>query len=460
MIVSGHLNINRLSWLVLVLVVLLLSLVLANLITSESLPLLITASLFACGVYLYSLHVELFIVLVLIINQECFNLLPTPPVYWVYQDVLFALLPICWMTTGPGKKQGVAGAGRKYSDMIVASLMGLTLLGIVTSSLAGQPVFMGLKAAKGYYLLLFYFVLSRSSVDFAKLTKFIVGTGVALCVANNVQYLYWGEIDLFHTTATERLGNLRFLSGDFFTILAPLIAFGEYVTSRKKGYLLASLYMISTVVIQGQTRAVIFGLFGSCLVLLFISSNTLADKLKIVGGAFLAIVLSSILWQGLNLWEGLWDLTTKELSSDRGNVAIRLRGYEYYFAEVLKSPIWGGGIWSGQVAGSNPENMKQFGIDLTDLGIMQVFFHFGSLGITWLVASVVISFVRLSAILRKGVRAMDYGIVAYFVFGSLTLVTLNCFVDNRTIIYLVLALVVIAHHDQLEVEEIESEAHH
>jgi hypothetical protein len=366
------------------------------------------------------------------------------------------------MATVLEKRQAIAGgAGRRYCDLIVASLMGLTLLGIVNSSLAGQSVFMGVKAARGYYLLLFYFVLSRSSIDFVKLTKFIVFAGLTLCLANNVQYIYWGEINLFHDSVwSERLGNLRFLNGDFFTIFAPLIALGEYVTNRKKGYLLASLYMISTVAIQGQTRAVIFGLIGSSLVLLFASSNSLANKLKIVGGFSLAIVLSFIIWHDSTLLGGLWDLSTQEFSSNQGNIAIRLRGYGYYFTEFLKSPIWGGGIWSDQVARSNPENIRQFHIVLSDLGITAALFHFGSLGIAWLVATVVTSLFRLSCILRKGAGPMDYGIVAYFVFACLTSLTLNCFVDSRTIIYLALAFAVIAYHDQREVGELESNPYH
>jgi hypothetical protein len=318
-------------------------------------------------------------------------------------------------------------------------------MGIFNSYFQRQPLILGLKAAKYYFLMLFYFIFSYQEINLKRLTKMIVATGVILTLLNNIQYLHWGKLTIFHyETQLERFGTLRFLIGDFFTIFTPLMSLGEYLKTKKKMYLLAFIYMVTTVILQGQTRGVIFGLtISSCLLLYF------SRKLNFIKAIFLGMLLLILfIWffpaLETTLPGKLIRLSSEEISGKIGNVGVRFEGYEYYFRELLVSPILGRGIWNDTQIINNPENLKSEGIHLSDIGITDFLFHFGLLGLLWML----LLFKKIFKILFKNIKTVNqnihYGIVGYFIFSIFTAPTLNCLVGRKTIIYFALVLALIS----------------
>jgi hypothetical protein len=398
--------------------------------------------LFSIGIlFLFFKYREAFILLILIINEGFFSLVPRDPLgKYQYQGLLYVVLILTFFWYFLREKKEV----KAHFKTIILVFLILVGLGVANSFFQGQPLILGLKAARGYYLILFYFAFIEKKIDTSKLYMFIIIAGLGLAVLNNVQYISYGKLNLFHFSGEMlRVGRLRFLVGDFFTIFSPLIALSEYLKKKKKIFLFAYIYMISTVIIQGMTRAVIFGIFFTTLLMLF-----LVKRMNVFKALFLGIpVLTLMIWiipfvQSTFLGE-LFILTKSEVSTGGGNIGIRLNTYDYYLKEIKKSPILGRGIWNEAYdiyMGDNPEDVRYKGLHLSDIGITSLVFHMGLLGAAWLIW-LLAKIYRYVFSGRFRIKSnIDPGLIGYFIFGLLTLPTLNAFTSNNTIIYLALVL--------------------
>ncbi len=397
----------------------------------------------AVTVYLYVREIEYFIVFVLMINEEFFYLLPREPLGGAnYQDLLFVVLAVsgalCFFLRRDRD-------GREFAWHIAALLL-LVLMAVANSYRGGQSIVLGLKASKAYFLILFYWIFVSRGIDRGKLIEAVIAAGLVLSLLNNVQYLLYGDLRIFHFEREfelERAGRLRYLIGDFFTIFSPLLAFGEYLKTRKKGFLLAFLYMITTVFVQGQVRMVMLGLTISSIAMLYVEGRLNRKVIAIAGGLLLAAVIG-LSPQIKNTPVGeLVDLTSSEISEGEGNIGLRLVGYGIYAGEVAKSPIVGRGIWNDLYTDNNPEDLKFMGVHLADLGIMGVLFHFGILGLIWLATTLVRTYKMVFEKFGKLREGTHPGVFGYFVFSIVTLASLNGFTARRTIVYLALALALV-----------------
>lgn len=394
----------------------------------------------------YRINFELFILLTLIINHEFFYLAPREILGTAnYQDLLYLILPLTLSFYLFQRQKNPYS----FSKFVIVFLL-IIFIGILTSTLQGQPVSLGLKAAKGYYLLLFYFVFASRKINFQRLIRLIVLTGILLMILNNLQYIGWGSLELFQYNRKVDLirgGQLRFLMGDFFTIFAPLVALGAYLQQKQRWYLAAFLYMTATVFIQGQTRAVIFGLTLTTFTLLFLAQRI---RLKALIGALVIIIGFVVIEPMLQktFVGSLFQETTLEFAQKSGNVGIRYDTYDYYWKEISEHIVTGRGIWNDAFTRFNPEDMKYQNLHLSDIGITGFLFHTGLLGFAWLIALLIrvyrIHFVSLGRLRPQ----INYGVVGYFIFSLTTLATLNGLVQKSTIIYLALALTVMAQYDR------------
>lgn len=401
---------------------------------------------------LYRFYYELFIVSTLIINHEFFFLAPREPLGTAnYQDALFVVLPLT-LTAYIFKRIKTPRDIR----MLVLAFFAIILVSVLTSTFQGQPLTLGLKAAKGYYLLLFYFSFTSRPINVQRLTRIIVLTGTLLMFLNNLQYIGWGSIQLFQYTREvdlERGGQLRFLMGDFFTIFAPITALGAYLQQRQKWYLVAFLYMSATVFIQGQTRSVIFGLIMTTFVLLFLSQRIRLKMFLSSLGLILSFVLIEPMSQNTFV-TNLFQETTMELTKKSGNVGIRYDSYAYYLNELSNNIVIGRGIWNDAFTGFNPENMKDQNFYLSDVGIMKFIFHTGLLGVIWLGMLLYRVYQKHFESIGRLKEQISYGVVGYFIFSISTLVTLDSMVDRFTIIYLALVLAIISQYKYMPTQRV------
>lgn len=395
--------------------------------------------------FFYRFDFELFIVSTLIINQDFFYLAPRELLGTSsYQDLLFILLPLI-LVVCLFKRIKIPRA----ISLFVLAFFIVILSAVFNATLQGQPMILGLKAAKGYYLLLFFFVFFSRQINVQRLTSIVVLTGVLLMMLNNIQYISWGDSYIFQYTRevdSIRGGKLRFLMGDFFTIFAPLLALGVYLQQKKRWYLVAFIYIIATVFIQGQTRAVIFGMTLTTFILLFLAQRI---RIKVFISAIVTIaafILIEPLLQETFIGSSFLE-TQLELAQKSGNIGIRYDAYDYYWEELSQNIVTGQGIWNDAFTEYNPQDMKYKNLHLSDIGIMGFLFHTGLMGLAWLIALFVWVYrVHFSSFGRLRAQ-INYGIFGYFVFSIATLATLNCMVDRFTIIYLALALAIIVQYD-------------
>lgn len=436
-----HTKIVFLGWQKLLLIICSLCLLLVSywVIVGGDVNLLFIFLFTAFSLVLYLWFVEAFILVTLLVNQEFFYLFPREILNeGNYQDLLFFVIVI----TGIFYFFRERGNGRTEFRNLIFAFLFLVIIGIFTAHFAGQPLSLSMKAAKGYYLILFYFIFAARRININRLFNLIIITGAALTILNNIQYIFWGSMQLFYyERELERASMLRFLIGDFFTIFSPLIAFGEYLRTNKKIYLLAFIYMVSTVIVQGQVRSIIFGFLMTVLLLLYLSKKINMTR-TIIAGILLSVL---VVYTGPMLQKTfigkLFQITKEEVREREGNVGIRMEGYEYYSGEILKSPLVGRGIWNDAFTENNPQDMKYMGIHVGDLGITRFLFNFGLFGLIWII--LILKKIYRTLFISLGVirRNMHYGFLGYFIFSLAILPSLDCLVDRRTIIYFALMIV-------------------
>jgi len=403
---------------------------------------IIILGLFLCaGVALLYLRMsEAFILLVLAVNQEMFYLLPEDLLGGArYQGLLYVLLLIT------GVMAFFLGNWEHSSRFKphVFVFLALTILSVIYTTLHGQPLIMGIKAAKSFFLILFFFVFISKRINFERLFRYIVLAGVLLTFINNIQY--FTGIQFFHyTREMQRVGQVRFLVGDIFLNYALIIAFGEYLRSKKKWYLMASAYITVTVIFQGQTRMAIFGLFITLLVLMYLMEFLDVKRAVFVGVPLFVVMIWLVPVIQSTFFGDLYRLTRYELKQRGGNFGVRLDTYDYYLKEIKKSPVIGRGIWNDEWKQNNPEDMKHQGLHLSDIGMASLIFHMGIVGAVWLY-SLLLKVVKLCFDEKGKIKSMIHpGIVGYFIFSVATMLTLNTMTHHRAIIYLTLSLALIS----------------
>jgi len=323
-------------------------------------------------------------------------------------------------------------------------------IGALNSSFQGQPIILGLKGGKGYFLILFYFAFIEKRINTSKLYLFIILAGLSLAVLNNMQYVFYGKLNIFHVSiAWERAGQARFLIGDFFTIFSPLVALSEYLKKKKRIFLFVYAYLVITVSIQGMTRTVIFGILATTLSMVLLFRRPNVFKALLVSISILLVSLLALPLIQSTFLGDLYNMTKDEISAGQQNV--RFGAYDYYYNEIKKSPIIGRGVWNDAFdiyMGDNPENVKYRGWHLADIGITSLVFHFGLLGLAWLIW-LLIKVYRFSFSTGFKIKSnIDPCLIGYFIFSLLTIITLNSFVHHRTIIYLTLVLSLLSQAEQ------------
>jgi hypothetical protein len=432
---------SRASKTILFVMLVLSSLFIARMVTKGNELIIFGAFFLVVVVLLYRHHFEIFILLVLMINQEFFFLAPRSVLGTAnYQDLLFAILPLSLLAVFFRRRR----VPLKFTKLLLAFYV-LIAIAVLNSTFQGQPLVLGLKAAKGYYLLLFYFVFVSQRINLQRLTQLIVLTGVLLTFLNNLQYLSWGSLSIFEygrEFVLERGGQMRFLMGDFFTIFAPIVALGAYLHKKHKTYLFAFIYMVATVFIQGQTRAVMFGLTITTTALFYFAQKIRLKALVGISVIFVSLILAAPLFEK-TIAKNIYEETVNELISGGGNVGIRYKAYDYYWNELSTQLMIGRGIWNDAYTDSNPQNMKHQGLYISDIGIMGFLFHTGLIGFFWLVAMLFLAYNEHFKSFGNMRPKINYGVLGYFIFSVLTLVTLDGLTSRSNIVYLALSLTII-----------------
>lgn len=387
---------------------------------------------------------EVFILLLLILNHEVYFLFPHMELIagrQYFQDFLYGIILITGGLYFFRKRDENEISFNKY----VIAFMFIIGIALVYTLLHGQPLRYGLGAVRYYFFILFYFVFMSRKINVERLFKLIIIVGVILFLLNNIQYIFFGKITIFHVTREgERAGVLRFLAGDYFSTFAFLIAFGEYLKTRKKIYLGIAVYIFAITTLQGQTRMVIFGLVVTIFIMMYLAKFIDFAKLLLFGVSSLVLVVWLLPAIQSSIIGKLFELTKYEYSGRTGNIGVRFDTYEYYLREFVKSPLIGRGVWNDGFRENNPEDLKDKGIHLSDIGIMSVIFHFGMIGVLWLIFLFAKIYKNIFPGKNRTYNNIQYGLIGYFIYNIITMVTLNGITTRRCIIYLALVMAIVS----------------
>lgn len=394
--------------------------------------------------FLFFKQYEVFILLLLILNHEVFFLFPQMELIagrQYFQDFLYGIILITGVWYFFRKRDENEISFNKY----VIAFLFIIGIALVYTLLHGQPLRYGLGAARYYFFILFYFVFMSRKINVERLFKLIIIAGVILFLLNNIQYIFFGKITIFHVTREgERAGVLRFLAGGYFSTFALLITFGEYLKRRKKIYLGVAVYIFAITTLQGQTRMVIFGLVVTIFIMMYLARFIDFAKLLLFGVPALVLVVWLLPVIQSSIIGKLFELTKYEYSGRTGNIGVRFDTYEYYLSEFVKSPLIGRGVWDDGFRENNPEDLKDKGIHLSDIGIMSVLFHFGMMGLLWLIFIFAKIYKNIFPGKDRLYDNVQYGLIGYFIYNIITMVTLNGITTRRCIIYLALVMAIVS----------------
>jgi hypothetical protein len=446
-----NVDVQRLDWrlLALILFLVIMPLLIGRTISSGSYAFLLFLIFSIVVLFLYFKQFELLILLSLIINHNIFYLLPMEPLGRYSYGSLLPVVLFLTIVAAVLMKLEKRDAARTPFGLFIISFLIILAVGVLNSYAAGQSLTMGLKKAMVvYFPALFYFVFLSKRIEIDKLLNYIVITGVCLSLFNNLQYLFYDKFRIFYYSSDlMRAGHLRFLVGGFFTIYAPLVSLSLYLIKKKKIFLLAFIYMLSTVILQGQTRAVILGFIVAVPFIFYLARRIDMKRIVFFGIPFGVVLYLLIPVLQSSQWGDVYQLTQQEILNREGNWGGRLDAYNYYAKEVLQSPIIGRGIWNDMYdayLGNNPEDRGASGFGLPDIGIMTFLFRFGLVGAIWLALLFSKVYRTFSAKYVKAGGQIPYFLVGYFLFGLTTLLTIDCFTQQEVIIYLALNLALLS----------------
>jgi hypothetical protein len=417
-------------------------------VASESYKMLLLFAFLGGVIVLYLKQFELFILFALFINHNIFYLLPAESLgkYSYASLSLIVLFPtlaaafIFWMEKRDAAKSF-------FGHFIIAFMIILTI-GIFKSYSAGQPIAMGIKKAIfAYGPILFYFVFLSRKINVRRFLNFMIVLAVCLGVLNNIQYVFYGKVTIFWVfSELVRAGYLRYLIGGFFLIFSALAALNQYLAGRGKTYLLAFVYLVGTIVLQGQSRAIIWGFLAATLFALFIAKRIDLKKVLLFGVPIIVLLLVVLPYLQSGRWGEFYSLTRQEIVNREGNWGGRIEAYNHYFHDALKSPLIGSGIWNELYdisMGNNPEIRGPEGFGLPDVGIMALLFRFGLAGGGWFLLLILKGFRLISPEFGQMKNPLAHLVGSYFFFGLSTLLTIDCFTQQEVIIYLALSLALI-----------------
>ena len=408
---------------------------------------LIGLLILVCTRRLYDRNFELFLCLLIIINFEFFSLLPRFSEHGIYREILLPIVLFYFLEDRflvqlfPEYEREQFSFG-KYGSWIII-YMAIVALGIGVASFRGQPILLGIKAAKYYPLFLVYFIIVNHKIDINKFTRYFVILCCVLAALIGIQWVFFNKLELFYFYEDANLlrtgadTGLRIIVGAQFISISAVIAFAKYLKSRSKTYLCVFIGLFSTVIIIIQTRAAIIAILITTFFLFLNDRKFLIKRLAI--GLYAIVFLSSLVvyceayHPGLLARSRMVRITMENLQdledkTKGGSVYLRKKCYEYYFGEARKSILIGHGIcnftWEG-----NPEAWRQkvLGFYLSDIGIMHLLYDSGLAGLLWFLAGLI-------RFIPDAVQANQYQEVgAYFVLGAIMMPTIDLFISLNNI---------------------------
>jgi hypothetical protein len=308
----------------------------------------------------------------------------------------------------------------------------------------GQPYVVGLRAVRGSFFYIYFFVLLcgiDTPLKLLRYIKYLKITALCLTLVAILQNVL--HINVFfsnHSNEIVRVGMNRMINpGLDIVMLVFFILIGNFIYSKKPNRIIDNvlLLILSIQILLSLTRSVIIGCLLT-LVLIFIISREYKNAIKVsyagvmLISCYLFFKLSFGMHSnfGMGIISDLYHLTYSEVVNAKGNVGIRLLLAQTYLKFGFENWFLGTGYISpiGSVAA-----IIKYPILRQDLGYIIMFSQYGLVGLIWL-AGLSLSFFRKGfLLLRQSVvdeyRGIAIGLIGNFIYLLVSFITLPHFID-------------------------------
>ncbi len=392
----------------------------------------ISLALLGASWFLYRRNFELFLCLLLVIYFEFFYILPQTAGY------KYLLLPMILILFGVDLIQGNLALGR-YGWWVIG-YFAISILGLMVAYFAGQEIVLGIKAAKFIPFVLIYFMVAGRKVDADKFIKYFVL--MSLCVAFLAAICYFTNkalnpfLGMPKDYLADQIGRPRITIGQFVIASSAVMAFAAYRKGNGIWYLAAAAGLFAEIVVVQQTRGFIAGVFLAGIVVYIVSR-----PLTVLRLSWLITLLGLSLIAGMALTVS--DLSKigffKRIESDLvkregrygGSLQARLNAYQYYWGVIENNYLVGRGLLNLNWQGNQDRYLREtYKIYLSDIGIMQFFVQTGLIGICWFIHGLYRCI--KDALLKKEALLL----CCYFILGTLTMPTLDMFLQIEHSLFL------------------------
>ncbi|MBI4651058.1 O-antigen ligase family protein [Candidatus Desantisbacteria bacterium] len=393
---------------------------------------------FILSIYLYYKNFEGFLLFVLLLCFDFANLFPTIGQFHTY-DLLFPLLFLSLgeIIISKKKKSNFCYDDLKHFNFFAGMFsvfVVLAILGIFIAYLnENQPLIYGLRGARRYFFILFYFVVKFNSLNINKLKNYVINFSLLLCLLNLMQYFLYNKINIFYIEAGMRAGTLRFFGGYPIVVLGIFFIFAKFIRYRKIKDLLIFLvlFIISSSLIKARMI-----MFGILIAVVMISFRTRIINIRNILFFFISAILILFMYFGIlqnqyqykdYMYYKIIYETKNEIKYSEGNWLVRLKEYNYFLKYWMENPLFGRGIYTSTYSESIETQGIAFGYYLSDLGWFSILYEFGLIGLFWAIVLIVY-------ILKRVYIYQYYEMEIYVYFVISTLVTMNFFLLSHTVL--------------------------
>ena len=185
----------------------------------------------------YQKNIELFLIVLVIVNFEFFQLIKITRFSSNIKLMIIPIILLIFIEMFMKKKKISIG---KYGGWVMLFFV-LLINGILVSALSGQPIILGIKAAKFYPLMVIYFFIVNHEIDIDKFIKYLIILALVIAGLTGLQHLTYPYMDIFRFQGMEgTTRENRITIGSFLIATAAVFSFANFL--KKKGqYLICQL---------------------------------------------------------------------------------------------------------------------------------------------------------------------------------------------------------------------------
>ncbi|MHB8808046.1 MAG: hypothetical protein ACYC59_10765 [Anaerolineaceae bacterium] len=317
----------------------------------------------------------------------------------------------------------------------------------------GQPMAIGLTVARKYLLFCSYFFMvavGASREECYRFMKYLAWLGAVISFLSIIEVALGGGIIFAHyyDIGQERAGLLRIHVGTFLVVFSVIYSFIKWqhlpkTSQQRFGYLLFLGLGLFTIVFIVMTRAVFLGLL--VVFVLWLLRKITSRKIMFVCATVSLVAILILSGLGSSLLSGTFvgkivEETSGEIGADKGNIAIRQKGAQYYMNLMMQTaPLTGIGIFSSTNYPNNPVTIasEKFRYFVVDTNGITTLVYFGLQGLL-LLAFFSIKSLRDTLVAMRysdGFERYNFEILFFVFIYTLAIPSLDNIITERMLVY-------------------------